>query len=77
MEFTTKLPQVIVGDYSTFDYATPGLCGVLFQYPNSDGKVIDYSEYIKAAHANKVSHWSYLFLYPTVRIQFGFYLYQL
>ena len=47
--------QVVVGDYKSFDYNTPGLCGVLFQYPNSDGKVIDYTEYIKAAQANKVT----------------------
>ena len=46
---------MIVGDYKTFDYATKGLCGVLFQYPNSDGKVIDYTEYIQAAQENKVS----------------------
>lgn len=45
--------KVIVGDYKTFDYATKGLCGVLFQYPNSDGKVIDYTEYIQAAQENK------------------------
>ena len=45
---------MIVGDYKTFDYATKGLCGVLFQYPNSDGKVIDYTEYIQAAQENKV-----------------------
>ena len=46
--------QVVVGDYKTFDYATPDLCGVLFQYPNSDGKIVDYTEYIKAAHQHKV-----------------------
>lgn len=44
--------QVIVGNYETFDYSTPGLCGALFQYPNANGKIIDYSKYIEAAHAN-------------------------
>jgi len=45
--------KVVVGDHATFDYATPGLCGTLFQYPNSNGKVVDYTKYIEAAHANK------------------------
>ena len=31
--------------------AAPDLCGVLLQYPTTDGRIVDYSKVIEAAHA--------------------------
>ncbi len=42
--------QVVVGDEDKFEY-TKDVCGILLQYPATDGKVIDYTEHIKKAHA--------------------------
>lgn len=46
--------QVEVADYSTFDYSSKDICGILLQYPATDGTVLDYSEAIQIAQANGV-----------------------
>ena len=45
--------QVIVGDLVHYDFeANPNqLCGVLIQYPTTDGRIIDYKPYVDRAHA--------------------------
>ena len=42
---------VVVGDENSFDYSGNDVCGVLLQYPATDGAVIDYSPVVKSAHA--------------------------
>jgi glycine dehydrogenase len=44
--------EVIVGDFATFDFATP-IFGVLLQYPATDGTIYDYREFIDRAHEAK------------------------
>eukprot|EP00271_Cylindrocystis_brebissonii_P014236 TRINITY_DN35526_c0_g1_i1.p1 TRINITY_DN35526_c0_g1~~TRINITY_DN35526_c0_g1_i1.p1 ORF type:complete len:1056 (+),score=181.04 TRINITY_DN35526_c0_g1_i1:220-3387(+) len=44
--------QVVVGDHTKFDYASKDACGVLLQYPATDGSIIDYSDVISASHAS-------------------------
>ncbi|PWJ39241.1 aminomethyl-transferring glycine dehydrogenase [Sediminitomix flava] len=46
--------EITVGDYSKFDLSDPELFGVLLQYPNANGEVIDYTDYISEAAANNV-----------------------
>jgi glycine dehydrogenase len=43
---------VKVGDESTFEYGDD-VCGVLVQYPATDGRVLDYSDVVEKAHAAK------------------------
>lgn len=38
----------------SFDYSGKDVCGILVQYPTTDGQILDISEMIKAAHANGV-----------------------
>ncbi|KAJ3243197.1 hypothetical protein HDU78_000731 [Chytriomyces hyalinus] len=44
--------QVIVGDYETFDFEQykDQVMGVLFQYPNSEGSILDYESFTQKAH---------------------------
>jgi glycine dehydrogenase len=44
--------DVMVGDAKTADFSAQRLCGVLLQYPTSDGRVIEYSETIKRIHSS-------------------------
>lgn len=44
--------EAVVGDHETFDYSKKDICGVLVQYPATNGEVIDYSDFIANAHAN-------------------------
>lgn len=44
--------QVIVGDYKTFEF-TPDVFGAIVQYPNADGSIEDYKEFITRANANE------------------------
>lgn len=44
--------QVIVGDYKTFEF-TPDVFGAIVQYPNADGTIEDYKEFITQANANE------------------------
>jgi glycine dehydrogenase len=43
---------VIVGYYKTFDFAAHHgkVMGVLFQYPNTEGNVLDYAGFVERAH---------------------------
>jgi glycine dehydrogenase len=43
--------DVIVGDVARLDFAAQKLCGVLLQYPTTDGRIVDYSDIIGRAHA--------------------------
>lgn len=42
--------SVLVGDHATFDFSRP-VCGVLVQYPATDGSVFDYASLAERAHA--------------------------
>ncbi len=42
--------KIIVGDPGAIDF-TAGLCGVLVQYPTTDGRIADYSKLAEATHA--------------------------
>ncbi|KAJ3068109.1 glycine decarboxylase subunit P [Podochytrium sp. JEL0797] len=46
--------EVIVGDYEKFDVEThkDSLMGVLLQYPNNEGSILDYSSFSKKVHDN-------------------------
>ena len=43
--------EVVVGDENTFDYSGKDVCGILLQYPATDGAVIDYAPVVESAHA--------------------------
>jgi glycine dehydrogenase len=43
--------NIIVGNHLTFDFNTP-IFGALLQYPTTEGKIYDYSQFIEAAHSN-------------------------
>ncbi|XP_064995015.1 glycine dehydrogenase (decarboxylating), mitochondrial-like [Musa acuminata AAA Group] len=46
--------KVVVADLKDFDYKSNDVCGVLVQYPGTDGEILDYGEFIKNAHAHGV-----------------------
>ncbi|PIA64369.1 hypothetical protein AQUCO_00100089v1 [Aquilegia coerulea] len=46
--------KVVVKDIKDFDYKSNDVCGVLVQYPGTEGELIDYGEFIKNAHASGV-----------------------
>ena len=46
--------NVVVSNYKNFDYSGKDVCGVLVQYPATDGTVADYTDFIKNAHAHGV-----------------------
>ncbi|XP_057480653.1 glycine dehydrogenase (decarboxylating), mitochondrial-like [Actinidia eriantha] len=46
--------KVVVSDLKDFDYKSGDVCGVLVQYPGTEGEVLDYGEFIKNAHAKGV-----------------------
>ncbi|KAH9329933.1 hypothetical protein KI387_002041, partial [Taxus chinensis] len=46
--------NLIVGDVKDFDYSRKDVCGVLVQYPGTEGEIMDYTDFIKNAHANGV-----------------------
>jgi glycine dehydrogenase len=43
--------DVIVGDAATFDPKKHPVCGVLVQYPTTDGRVVDYAPLAERVHA--------------------------
>ena len=50
---TRVIPQgmtILVGDYKTLEF-TPEIFGCIIQYPNSNGNVEDYREFVEKAHA--------------------------
>ena len=44
--------KIVVGDYKTFQF-TPDIFGAIVQFPNSDGLIEDYKEFIAHANANE------------------------
>ncbi|XP_076931894.1 glycine dehydrogenase (decarboxylating) A, mitochondrial-like [Bidens hawaiensis] len=46
--------EVVVSDLKEFDYSLGDVCGVLVQYPGTEGEVLDYGEFVRVAHANGV-----------------------
>lgn len=46
--------KVVTVDLKDFDYSSNDVCGVLVQYPGTEGEVLDYGEFIKNAHAKGV-----------------------
>lgn len=46
--------DLVIGDYATLDITDADLFGVLLQYPDTNGEVIDYSDFIAAAKENQV-----------------------
>lgn len=48
---TVELGNVFAADFSNRDVA-----GVLFQYPDTEGSVHDFSEVVQRAHSNGVSY---------------------
>ncbi|MCD8262801.1 MAG: aminomethyl-transferring glycine dehydrogenase [Tannerellaceae bacterium] len=43
--------QVVTGTYKTFNF-TPDVFGAIIQYPNADGSIEDYREFVQQATAN-------------------------
>lgn len=51
---TRAIPQgvkIVTGDYSTFEFS-PDVFGAIVQYPNANGSIEDYKEFIARANAN-------------------------
>lgn len=51
---TRAIPQgvkIVTGNYSTFEF-TPDVFGAIVQYPNANGSIEDYKEFIARANAN-------------------------
>jgi glycine dehydrogenase len=46
--------KVVVADAKDFDYSSGDVCGVLVQYPGTEGEVLDYAEFVKDAHDHGV-----------------------
>ncbi|KAK4491002.1 hypothetical protein RD792_001723 [Penstemon davidsonii] len=46
--------KVVVSDVKDIDYKSGDVCGVLVQYPGTEGEILDYGDFIKNAHANGV-----------------------
>lgn len=46
--------ELVFGPISSLDLTDPELYGVMFQYPNGDGAISDYSAIVAAAKENKV-----------------------
>jgi len=45
--------ELIVGDHATADFSSmPKLCGAIVQYPDTSGRLVDYSAMGEAIHAN-------------------------
>ncbi|KAK4796796.1 hypothetical protein SAY86_029122 [Trapa natans] len=46
--------KVVTSDLNDIDYSSGDVCGVLVQYPGTEGEVLDYAEFVKNAHAHGV-----------------------
>ncbi|VFQ60804.1 unnamed protein product [Cuscuta campestris] len=46
--------KVVTADLKDIDYKSGDVCGVLVQYPGTEGEVLDYADFIKNAHAHGV-----------------------
>ena len=48
--------ELKVDDFRTFDFSSGNVFGVLVQYPNTEGRIEDYTELLDEAHKNQVSN---------------------
>lgn len=46
--------KVVKADLKDFDYSSNDVCGVLVQYPGTNGEILDYSDFVRNAHAKGV-----------------------
>ncbi|XAR69251.1 Glycine dehydrogenase (decarboxylating) [Bertholletia excelsa] len=46
--------KIVVSDLKDIDYKSGDVCGVLVQYPGTEGEILDYGDFIKNAHAKGV-----------------------
>ncbi|CAA0838407.1 Glycine dehydrogenase (decarboxylating) 1-mitochondrial [Striga hermonthica] len=46
--------KVLVSDLKDISYKSGDVCGVLVQYPGTEGEIIDYKEFVKNAHDHGV-----------------------
>ncbi|MBA0774118.1 hypothetical protein Gotri_009350 [Gossypium trilobum] len=46
--------KVVTADLKDIDYSSGDVCGVLVQYPGTEGEILDYGEFVKNAHAQGV-----------------------
>ncbi|XP_039071555.1 glycine dehydrogenase (decarboxylating), mitochondrial-like [Hibiscus syriacus] len=46
--------KVVTADLKNINYSSGDVCGVLVQYPGTEGEILDYGEFIKNAHAQGV-----------------------
>ncbi|GAB4854444.1 hypothetical protein Ancab_023028 [Ancistrocladus abbreviatus] len=46
--------KVVTADLKDIDYKSGDVCGVLVQYPGTEGEILDYGEFIKKANAHGV-----------------------
>lgn len=53
--------EVIVKNLSQADFSNRDFAGVLFQYPDTDGNIEDFSELVEQAHSHGVSTNQYPF----------------
>ena len=47
--------KVVIGDHQTLDLTDPAYFGTLVQYPATNGEVIDYTDFILAAHQQGIT----------------------
>ena len=45
---------MIVGDCASMDFSNQDISGVLFQYPDTNGNINDFSKLVEKAHNAKV-----------------------
>lgn len=45
---------MVIGDKESFDFSNQDVSGVLFQYPDTNGKIDDFSDLVERAHDAKV-----------------------
>ena len=48
---------MVIGDKESFDFSGQDVSGVLFQYPDTNGKIDDFSDLVEKAHDAKVRDW--------------------
>ena len=47
--------DIILGDKDSFDFSQEDVSGVLFQYPDTNGTLKDFSDLVERAHDAKAS----------------------
>jgi len=46
--------EIIIGNVNDYDFSNRDVSGVLFQYPDTEGNIMDFSETVHKAHTNGV-----------------------